>query len=467
MRIELTITGPDGSQDVAVVAPPAAPFGALAHELAAVAGIPAGEALWADDRLLAPDVSLADSGLRTGSLLTAERPDRAPMPSGVPSLHIISGPAAGRSVPLGRGRQTIGRDPGCTLVLADDAASRMHAEVVVGSTSMTLHDLSSTNGTRVDGVEVGARGVRLRPEQVIRIGDSLLAIGRYGDAPAALVAAAEAILVNRAPRQPPAVPNCEIELPLPTDSPRPRRVQWVTAALPAVAGGAIALVMHAPQFLLFALLSPVMMVSSSLGDRVHWRRSRRREAATYRRRRAETDRKITEGLAAETSARRCSAPDAVALSRSATTPTSRLWERRRFDSDYLSLRLGSADLPSILRVRSGSSVVPAGTAHAAPLCVDLRAGPLGLAGPSDIVAGLARWLIAQLAVLHSPGDVELALLLSAEGAPGWTWARWLPHLGDRVAICPDEWQSLIADLTAVVEQRRAVLRLDPRGWSGT
>lgn len=466
MRIELSISGSGGSQDVAILAPAAASFAAVANDLADAVGACADAPVWSGGRLLRPDARLGDAGLRTGSLLTVGTPSRDGFRPGVLSFHVVGGPEAGRVLPLERGRLTIGRSTDCDLVLGDDRASRRHAALEIGTTSLRLHDLSSTNGTSVDDVAVGTSGVALRPGQLIRIGDSLLEVCGSGETPASLVPAGDAVLVNRAPRAAAPVLDREIAIPQRVESTQPRRVQWVTALLPAAAGGAIAWIMHSPQFLLFALLSPVMMVSSSLGDRAHWRRSRRREAATYRVRRSEADRAITDALADETTARRTNAPDPAALRRLASTPSSRLWERRRTDIDHLCLRLGSTDLPSTLQVRTGSSVGPAGVLHNVPLCVDLRAGPVGIAGPAGVVAGLSRWLVAQLAVLHSPADVDLVLLLSIDSAPHWTWARWLPHLGGRVATCPDEWQALVVDLTATLEQRRAARRLDPRGWAG-
>lgn len=60
----------------------------------------------------------------------------------------------GQVVHLGPGRQVVGRQPGCAVLLADSRVSRMHAEIVVGETSgsgVEVRDLGSTNGTFVDG----------------------------------------------------------------------------------------------------------------------------------------------------------------------------------------------------------------------------------------------------------------------------------------------------------------------------
>ena len=60
----------------------------------------------------------------------------------------------GERVSLDGGRLVIGRHPDCDLALDDPMASREHAEVVVDAGALTLVDLRSTNGTRVNGAFV-------------------------------------------------------------------------------------------------------------------------------------------------------------------------------------------------------------------------------------------------------------------------------------------------------------------------
>ena len=53
-------------------------------------------------------------------------------------------------------------------------------------------------------------------------------------------------------------------------------------------------------------------------------------------------------------------------------------------------------------------------------------------------------MIAQLAVLCSPVDVEIAVFV----APGtaWTWMRWLPHVRGRIATTPAEHDAVVDEL---------------------
>ncbi|HEU5267259.1 MAG TPA: FtsK/SpoIIIE domain-containing protein, partial [Jatrophihabitans sp.] len=382
------------------------------------------------------------------------------------TLQQVGGRDAGRVLPLERGTLDIGRSDSCELILADLDASRRHARIEVSATSIRLTDLDSTNGTFVDDVRVPAEGVALRTGAQIRIGDSTFEVVGPTETPAALTAAPDGTLrLLRPPRLDAPLAEHEIELPLPATTSRPRGIQWVAALLPALAGGAIAWIMHSPQFLLFALLSPLMMLSTSVGDRMHWRRSRRRAAATFAQRQAAGERAVAAALAAETTARRATAPDPAAVLRTCALPGSRLWERRRTDADFLNLRIGTGDLPSRARTRAGSVVAAAGTVRAVPVGVNLRAGPLGIAGPTDVATGVARWLVAQLAALHSPVDVTVTLLLSPPVAHRWQWARWLPHVAN-VATTSDEWLAVVGDLATLVETRVARRSHQPSSWRG-
>ncbi|MCZ9347129.1 FHA domain-containing protein, partial [Streptomyces sp. TRM76130] len=87
-------------------------------------------------------------------------------------------------------------------------------------------------------------------------------------------------------------------------------------------------------------------------------------------------------------------PDPAALLLTALGPGPRLWERGPGHPEALTVRLGTAD-----------RAAPAGAAPlpSVPVTAGLReAGALGLAGPRERLAGLARAVLAQLAALHSP-----------------------------------------------------------------
>ncbi|OSP25644.1 cell division protein FtsK, partial [Streptomyces sp. 13-12-16] len=76
-----------------------------------------------------------------------------------------------------------------------------------------------------------------------------------------------------------------------------------------------------------------------------------------------------------------------------------------------------------------------GLLPAVPVTSGLReVGALGLAGPRERLAGLARAVLAQLAALHSPDSLEIVLIAAdrsrplAERTAEWSWLGWLPHV---------------------------------------
>ncbi|MFE7952375.1 FHA domain-containing protein [Streptomyces sp. NPDC057426] len=113
-------------------------------------------------------------------------------------------------------------------------------------------------------------------------------------------------------------------------------------------------------------------------------------------------------------------PDPAAVLLTALGPGPRLWERGPDHPEALVVRLGTTDRAELSGV---------------PVTVGLReAGSLGLAGPGNRLAGLARSVVAQLAALHSPADLEIVLISAdrsrslEERRRSWGWLGWLPHL---------------------------------------
>lgn len=67
-------------------------------------------------------------------------------------LTVLNGPFVGRTYRLVNGRLMLGRAPDCDIVLDDEGVSRRHALFVIDADGkVTLEDLGSTNGSRVNG----------------------------------------------------------------------------------------------------------------------------------------------------------------------------------------------------------------------------------------------------------------------------------------------------------------------------
>ncbi|HZU97717.1 MAG TPA: FHA domain-containing protein [Planctomycetota bacterium] len=86
----------------------------------------------------------------------------------------------------GRARTTIGRAPGCDLVLRDSRVSRHHATIEpIEDHEWLLRDEGSSNGTFLNGFRLRGRvGFCLRQGDVIEVGDHRLAFSCGAAAPA-------------------------------------------------------------------------------------------------------------------------------------------------------------------------------------------------------------------------------------------------------------------------------------------
>lgn len=424
VHVDLTLRGPAGERDVAVVAGEPVPLSAVRARLLRAAGWPAGTVLWAGRRRLGDEDRIGVDVLSGAVLTTARGPEEGDASEW--QLQVVGGPRTGTVRRLGREVLVVGRAARCGLVLDDDRVSREHLAVERTVTGAVVTDLGSTNGSTVDGVPLTERAV-VTPGQLLRVGDSLLAIRRAGTEPAPVSRVSGAVAVRTGRRPPQPDPRTVVERPEPIQAPPPARVPWLAALLPAAAGVGIAWFTHSPMFLLFALLAPLTLAAGTLGDRLHRRRGARRAAAAHRDALARARRQVATALAAETADRRDAAPDLLVLAAAARCPGVRLWERG--GGGAVSVRVGSGDVPSSARVRTGEHAGPAGVVHEVPLTVDLRAGPVGVAGPPAVTRGLARAMLLQLCVLHPPSDVAVRLAVDDGLAPVWRWARWLPHLG--------------------------------------
>ncbi|WP_433790667.1 type VII secretion protein EccCb [Actinoplanes sp. CA-252034] len=120
-------------------------------------------------------------------------------------------------------------------------------------------------------------------------------------------------------------------------------------------------------------------------------------------------------------------PEPDALASIAASP--RMWERRPGDDDFAEVRIAvdGHRLPAGL-VLPEAAPATTGPLPGLPVAVRLPAfRRLLLRGDREPVTGLARALLAQVATLHAPEDLRLAVVASPERRAGWDWVLWLPH----------------------------------------
>ncbi|MER5967827.1 FtsK/SpoIIIE domain-containing protein [Streptomyces sp. NPDC002057] len=492
MQIRLTVLAPYAGHgtgracDVLVTAPAGTALAAVASNLAAAVTGPDTSAsgttvLYAGtERLDTRRCVLGEPPLVDGAVLSLQvpGPDDRVDETATARLHVVAGPDAGGVHLLHGGPIRIGRSVDADVPLDDPDVSRAHCTVTVGEDGrVTVADRGSTNGTTLDGVPVGERPVRFRPGALLRLGESALRLTGPGDDlgvtdPRATAPDGEGHLrvarggdPDRAERSAPAgVPRT------PPGGPADDTTHGGAGGV--LFGGAA----EDPYDERYAAAPGHARTEDHRDGRpgpdgrggpdrsddgtAHGRTRPPREdtgpapadgARTGSKRGLGAwARRLTGGreeLPAPAAAPRTTAPDTHAGTRPGLTardgapapvpvadtwpdpatvlltalgPGPRLWERGPEHSESLVVRLGTTDRAELSGV---------------PVTVGLReAGSLGLAGPADRLAGLARSVIAQLAALHSPADLEIVLISADrnrsldERRRAWGWLGWLPHV---------------------------------------
>jgi DNA segregation ATPase FtsK/SpoIIIE, S-DNA-T family len=140
----------------------------------------------------------------------------------------------------------------------------------------------------------------------------------------------------------------------------------------------------------------------------------------------------------------------------------RVWERRSSDGDFLRVRVGTGDGDLVTGVQIGGKLDPLGDydweclrdaqrlvtrmgrVRRQPAVFDLGGcGVVSLLGPPEMTAALTRAMLCQVAVLHAPDDVCIAVERSGPGE--WEWVKWLPHVIEADAPGPAGVVPLVAD----------------------
>jgi S-DNA-T family DNA segregation ATPase FtsK/SpoIIIE len=519
MRLLVTVVSPATrrSTDVVLDADPATPITAVAAELDRFArgdvaggdvegdvaggdvgrgdaglrrgaGPSAAVPLYVDCQRIWRRLTLAESPIRDGSVISLGSPDGCvvPPPSGLVDILVAGGPDAGVIHRIGPGRADIGggADNGGADIGGGAAAAIRIGDPAIPERALLVHvnDLGDCHVAAYPGAaaalgrkQLGAPAPWL-PGQQIAIGGTLLGLARCAPADAGLRPSPDGggMDFSRSARTLPAPLPLFLAAPLaarpgggfagvagPTGPDRPtgpngqagpmagqagpmaadrRSLPVLAAGLPLAIGLALAFLLHQVWLLALAGLSPVLLIGGALSERSGVRRRTAGQPADDADRRTQAERDAHAGLDAraaldaELTARREQCPDPATALGIASGPGRRLWERRRSDPDYLLLRVGTADLPVTVelagsgRERSGRRRTVVRSVPDALVTVPLaECGVLGVAGPADSARAVGRWLVASAAILHSPHDLRIYLLTDPSGRVGWEWVRWLPH----------------------------------------
>ncbi len=402
------------------------------------------------DRNVFDGRAVASLGIRNGDriVLVPTRTTATLEPTAPFDLKIVTSDIE-RVLPLPTGPYIVGRDPArATIVIPDATVSGAHASLEVTADSVAITDLGSTNGTALDGRTISAGETKLiRAATRLKLGETTVEIGHSSIDLDSAIASDGSVPFNRPPRaverwHPPAI---DISAP-PADQPR-RRIPLASSLIPLVIAVPLAFLPgFGPAALVFALMSPAIALASYWEERLSGRGEFKKAAATFRERVAAADTKLSAARDDERRRRFVAAPGPQELAARAKKVASGLWERRPTDDDFLTMRLGLTEIvaASQAQIEAGGNedlrswaegLLGKSTLPDVPGLAQLREiGSLGMAGSPAVVDSVARWIVMQAAVLHSPRDLLIGGILAKEDAANWDWLKWLPHV--RPAVSP-------------------------------
>lgn len=448
MRLHLTLEGGTKATDVAVTVDDEATLDQLAEALRPYQPVPG--SLFGRGGALTGGKRVGDSGLRQAERLRTESLRSSGGPRSRYELAVVGGLAGGRSVPLTKDQIVVGRTAPADLVVDDPAVSGRHLMIRGGDRGLVIADLGSTNGTRVNGVPLKGE-IAVGEGDIIQLGGTALMVRPKLPADAAMSAQPTGTLAYNRPmriRRP--LRPVKVQLPkAPTEQRASTGIPLTAVVSPVVLGIMGAVVYRRPEALLLAFISPVLALVNRSNQKKAREREHLGEVGKYRRAHAEATGRAATAQRQLAHERRIAWPDPTAVVQFATAPNRRLWERRSEDTDALDLRVGLADRPVGVEVvipgeEGGQPIAPA-----VPVIVPLRqVGVLGIAGPAEPAGALARWIVLQLAVLHSPRNLSIVLLRPDGPSGGWSWFRWLPHAQ------PEEGPTALVGNTAATRSAR-------------
>ncbi len=460
LRVEAAVGDRVRTSQVSVSVEPTQTMGDLAVALADHGGFRLGSdadlavRTGTAQRSVPADTTVAESGLVSGDtvVIGRQRPtdtgSRRSRSAGL-RLVVTSGLDAGAALDLTSGSHDVGRHVAGGLRLSDPQISR-HDFTVHASGHASGHASADgqltvdpgavrTNKLRVNGDEVVAAR-ELHDGDVIQVGSTTIALRGSDPVQERPVDFFGAVPFHRTPhlyepveqREFPSLGHVPVK-------PKKRRFQFLAALAPLLTGVGMALIMDSPRFLLFALMTPVIVVGNFFDQRRSGGRDYDRDVADFRERLERRVAEVTAALVDERRIRNRNSPDMLEMVSEAEVHDKHLWVRSRDAVDFLRLRLGVGTVaPSItikaetigddyLRREVADAMAGFGELVDVPVTVDVAdAGVVALHGDQAETTSLATALALQACCLHSPEDLVVACAVAPDREIS-EWLKWAPH----------------------------------------
>ncbi|MBK1789091.1 type VII secretion protein EccCa [Prauserella cavernicola] len=263
------------------------------------------------------------------------------------------------------------------------------------------------------------------------------------------------VVVRRpARRASPEMPSGELVLDAPPEIPAPGGRQWTQALtmLPMLAimgamllmfSGSIGGTLRLVVFGLFGVAMLAMVLVTFLNSSAAGKREMGQARRLYLRRLAQHRVRLHRSVRKQRDALLYLHPEPDSLW--SLADSFRLWERRTEDADFAAARIGTGpqspatalvapdtqpleQLEPLSALALRRFLTTFSSVPGLPLAVSLTGfARLHVRGDRERAVGLTRAMLAQLATLHAPDDLRIAVCAAPHELPGWDWVKWLPH----------------------------------------
>ncbi|TCD55006.1 cell division protein FtsK [Alloscardovia theropitheci] len=211
----------------------------------------------------------------------------------------------------------------------------------------------------------------------------------------------------------------------------------ISTLLPLAMSVGMAYFLKNPMYLMFGIMSPVMMIASYLSGNRSGNTRYKNEMQKFESDKAHVNESAEAAVVKEQEDALREYPDPSRVMDIVVNHDMRLWNRRITDKSWLGIRVGTGTIPSAVTIESASALtqekVKAWELHHHPVAVLLpQAKCLGISGAPETVRALSQCATIQLAALHSTRDLSLYVLSpNLRGDFGthinWDFAQWLPQ----------------------------------------
>ena len=424
--------------------------------------------------------NLLESGLRPGSIVSLTQlseqfatpgANRGPAAA---TLRVLSGPDVGREFSLPSGTSYVGRDRDVDVRLTDPLTSKRHARITVGET-VEIVDTNSANGLLMDGLPVTR--ATLNSSDTVTLGDTTVSVVSLGTGHSS-APSSPLIDFNRSPRVVPRFEQQKRMLPAGPKRQEHHAFPYIMLLAPLMMGGILFAVTQNVLSVIFMLMMPLFIVGHYVDQKLQAKRERKEQHKQFRESMAAFRTDITRLQNVERSVRLQEAPSVSDTVDSIYKLGPLLWTHRPEHTGFLGLRFGLGTAPSRIQFEEPNSndteaeymaeiqecLAQFRDIEGVPIVSQLRsAGSFGLAGSRGLVDEVARGMVLQFVGLHSPAEVVLAAITSAQSKERWEWLQWLPHVGsghsplsgDHLAAGPAGGSALLSRLEDLIDQREA------------